>query len=162
MVSANCISQLGLVPGHSLPVAEKDRDLPDRCAKAAARRHLDRLAQRTGVRILLADAERLNVAPGGKVIKRESLSSRYGLMKSDRPWRWDLARSPSGRRISSACTKWGPGSTSKICAAGLTRINRNFFDQHEMVGSALVAGPRLTKAARPQGAALQKQSHAKR
>lgn len=94
VVSANCISQLGLVPGHSLPATEKDRDLPDRCAKAAARRHLDWLAQRTGVRILLADAERLNISAEGRVIKRESLSSRYGLMKPDRQWRWELAPIP--------------------------------------------------------------------
>ena len=94
VVSANCISQLGLVPGHSLPAAEKDSDLPDRCAKAAARHHLEWLAQRTGVRILLADAERLNLAPDGRVLKRESLSSRYGLMKPDRQWRWDLAPIP--------------------------------------------------------------------
>ena len=94
VVSANCISQLGLVPGHSLPATEKDPDLPDRCAKAAARRHLDWLAQRSGVRILLADAERLNIVSDGKVIKRESLSSRYGLAKPDRQWRWALAPIP--------------------------------------------------------------------
>ena len=94
VVSANCISQLGLVPGHSLPATAKDRDLPDRCAKAAARRHLDWLAQRSGIRILLADAERLNIAADGKVIKRENLSSRYGLEKPDRQWRWNLAPIP--------------------------------------------------------------------
>ena len=94
VISANCISQLGLVPGHSLPAKEKDADLPDRCAKAAARRHLEWLGQRTGVRILLADAARLNIAADGRVLKRESLSERYGLMKPDRHWRWDLAPIP--------------------------------------------------------------------
>jgi len=94
VVSANCISQLGLVPGHSLPATEKDSDLPDRCAKAAARRHLEWLGRRSGVRILLADAERLNIAADGRVLKRESLSSRYGLMKPDRQWRWNLAPIP--------------------------------------------------------------------
>ncbi len=94
VVSANCISQLGLVPGHALRAKEKDHDLPDRCAKAAARRHLGWLAQRTGVRILLADAARLNIAADGREIKRESLSSRYGLEKPDRFWRWDLAPIP--------------------------------------------------------------------
>jgi len=94
VVSANCISQLGLVPGHSLRATEKDRDLPDRCAKAAARRHLEWLGQRQGVRILLADAERLNIAADGRVLKRESLSERYGLMKPDRQWRWNLAPIP--------------------------------------------------------------------
>lgn len=94
VVSANCISQLGLVPGHSLPAAEKDADLPDRCAKAAARRHLDWLAQRTGVRLLLADMARINVGADGRVLKRESLSERYGLRSPDRTWRWDLAPIP--------------------------------------------------------------------
>jgi len=77
-----------------LRAKEKDHDLPDRCAKAAARRHLGWLAQRTGVRILLADAARLNIAADGREIKRESLSSRYGLEKPDRFWRWDLAPIP--------------------------------------------------------------------
>jgi hypothetical protein len=94
VVSANCISQLGLVPGHALHAAERDRDLPDRCAKAAARRHLEWLALRRGVRLLLADVERLNITADGRVLKRESLSSRYGLMKPDRQWRWDLAPIP--------------------------------------------------------------------
>ncbi len=94
VVSANCISQLGLVPGHALPATEKDSDLPDRCAKAAARRHLEWLGQRTGVRILLADSVRLNIAADGRILKRESLSERYGLLKPDRQWRWDLAPIP--------------------------------------------------------------------
>jgi hypothetical protein len=94
VVSANCISQLGLVPGHALPATAKDADLPDRCAKAAGRRHLQWLAARTGVRILLADIERLNLSPEGKVLKRESLSARYGLARPDRQWRWDLAPIP--------------------------------------------------------------------
>jgi len=94
VVSANCISQLGLVPGHALPAAERDPDLPDRCAKAAARRHLEWLGRRTGIRLLLADAERLDIAADGRVLKRESLSSRVGLMKPYRQWRWNLAPIP--------------------------------------------------------------------
>lgn len=94
VVSANCISQLGLVPGHALSATEKDGDLPDRCAKAAARRHLEWLGQRSGVRILLADTARLNIAADGRVLKRESLSERYGLKQPDRTWRWDLAPIP--------------------------------------------------------------------
>lgn len=94
LVSANCISQLGLVPGHSLPAKEQDGDLPDRCAKAAARRHLTWLAARSGVRVLLADMARLNLSPDGQVIKRESLSERYGLAQPDRQWRWNLAPIP--------------------------------------------------------------------
>jgi len=94
VVSANCISQLGLVPGHALSAAAKDADLPDRCAKAAARRHLQWLAARPSVRILLADLERLNLSAEGKVLKRESLSARYGLARPDRQWRWNLAPIP--------------------------------------------------------------------
>jgi hypothetical protein len=94
VVSANCISQLGLVPGHSLPAKETDSGLPDRCARAAARRHLQWLAARSGVRVLLADMARLNLSPEGRVIKRENLSERYGLAQPDRQWRWNLAPIP--------------------------------------------------------------------
>ena len=55
---------------------------------------LEWLAKRTGVRVLLADVERLNIAPDGRVLKRESLSARYGLQRPDRRWRWDLAPIP--------------------------------------------------------------------
>lgn len=94
VVSANCISQLGLVPGHSLPAYEKDRGLPDRCAKAAARRHLAWLEQRPGVRLLLADAARLDIGPDGRQLKKETLHERFGLPKPDRVWRWNLAPIP--------------------------------------------------------------------
>jgi hypothetical protein len=94
VVSANCISQLGLVPGHSLPAYEKDKGLPDRCAKAAARRHLAWLDQRPGVRLLMADAARLNIGPDGRQLKKETLHERFGLPKPDRTWRWDLAPIP--------------------------------------------------------------------
>lgn len=96
IVSANCVSQLGLVPGHSLPAADEDEDLPERCAVAAARRHLAWLAARptATVRIVLADAERLDVAPDGRELKRENLHKRFGLRAPDRRWRWDLAPIP--------------------------------------------------------------------
>lgn len=94
IVSANCISQLGLVPGHSLPVYAKDKALPERCAKAAARRHLAWLEQRSAVRILLADAARLDIGPDGRQLKKETLHERFGLPKPDRTWRWDLAPIP--------------------------------------------------------------------
>lgn len=95
VVSANCLSQLGLVPGHSLVAAERDKSLPDRCARAAARRHLDWLAARRGaVRVVLADAARLDLAPDGKVLKTETLHTRFGLRAPDRTWRWDLAPIP--------------------------------------------------------------------
>ena len=95
IVSANCISQLGLVPGHSLPAYEKDKQVPERCARAAAKRHLDWLAARpAAVRILLADAARLDVGPDGKLLKRDTLHERFGLPKPDTLWRWDLAPIP--------------------------------------------------------------------
>jgi hypothetical protein len=96
VVSANCLSQLGLVPAHSLPAAGKDKALPDRCAKIAARRHLDWLAERRGaVRVLLADAARLDVAPDGVTVqKTETLYPRFGLRAPDRTWRWNLAPIP--------------------------------------------------------------------
>jgi len=95
VVSANCISQLGLVPGHSLVATERDKTLPERCAKVAARRHLDWLAERRGaVRVLLVDAARLDLAPDGRVLKTETLYTRFGLRPPDRMWRWDLARIP--------------------------------------------------------------------
>lgn len=82
------------MPGHSLPAAEKDEKLPDDCAAAAARRHLDWLAKRNGVRVLLADSARLDIAPDGRVLKRDSLRGRFGLRAPDRVWRWDLAPIP--------------------------------------------------------------------
>ncbi|MDQ5977683.1 MAG: hypothetical protein QG602_655 [Verrucomicrobiota bacterium] len=94
IVSANCISQLGLVPGHSLPAYDKDKGLPDRCAKAAAKRHLAWLQQQPGVRLLLADAARYDIGPDGKQLKKETLHERFGLPKPDRTWRWDLAPIP--------------------------------------------------------------------
>ncbi|WP_438481264.1 hypothetical protein [Oleiharenicola lentus] len=95
IVSANCISQLGLVPGHSLPAYEKDKQVPERCAKAAAKRHLEWLhARPAAVRILLADAARLDVGPDGKLLKRDTLHERFGLPKPDKLWRWDLAPIP--------------------------------------------------------------------
>lgn len=94
VVSANCISQLGLVPGHSLPATKQDADLPERCAVAAAQRHRAWLAERSGVRLLMADAARLDYAADGRLLKRENLHKRFGLPKPDRQWRWDLAPIP--------------------------------------------------------------------
>lgn len=95
VVSANCLSQLGLVPGHSLVAAERDKSVPERCAKVAARRHLDWLAERRGaVRVLLVDAARLDLAPDGRVLKTETLYPRFGLRAPDRTWRWNLAPIP--------------------------------------------------------------------
>ena len=95
VVSANCLSQLGLVPGHSLPAARVDEALPDRCGAVAARQHLAWLARRTGaVRVLLADTARLDLGPDGRERKRENLLARLPLRRPDRAWRWDLAPIP--------------------------------------------------------------------
>lgn len=94
IISANCISQLGLVPGHSLPATIQDSALPERCARAAARRHLDWLGQRSGLRLLIADTARLDIGPDGRQLKRETLHERFGLPRPDRQWRWDLAPIP--------------------------------------------------------------------
>ena len=95
VISANCISQLGLVPGHSLPAMARDKSLPDRCAKAAARRHLDWLAARSGIRLLIADVARIDVGPDGRELQRETLPWRHELKRApDRSWRWDLAPIP--------------------------------------------------------------------
>lgn len=98
IVSANCVSQLGLVPGHSLPACATDKDLPERCAKAAARRHIAWLQERSGVRMLIADAARLNIGPDGRQLKKETLHERFGLPKPDRTWRWNLAPIPEWSR----------------------------------------------------------------
>lgn len=93
-VSANCISQLGLVPGHSLPAHAQDKSLPERCARAAARRHLAWLEARAGVRLLLADAARYDIGPDGRQLKKETLHERFGLPKPAHSWRWNLAPIP--------------------------------------------------------------------
>lgn len=94
IVSVNCISQLGLVPGHSLPAYAKDRDLPERCARAAAKRHLAWLKAQPGAKLLLADAARLDIGADGRQLKKETLHERFGLPKPDKQWRWDLAPIP--------------------------------------------------------------------
>ncbi len=82
------------MPGHSPPAAERDEKLPDACAAAAARRHLDWLPKRSGVQVLFADFARFDIAPEGRVLKRENLRDRFGLRSPDRAWRWELAPIP--------------------------------------------------------------------
>ncbi|MEO6993304.1 MAG: hypothetical protein ABI273_06725, partial [Lacunisphaera sp.] len=64
------------------------------CARAAARRHLHWLGERTGIRLLIADAARMDIGADGKQLKRETLHERFGLPRPDRQWRWDLAPIP--------------------------------------------------------------------
>ena len=46
------------------------------------------------MRVLLADAARLDIAADGRVLKRDNLAARFGLRTPDRTWRWDLAPIP--------------------------------------------------------------------
>lgn len=98
IVSANCLSQLGLIPSHSLPQAARDETFAARCAVAAARSHLHWLAERRGVRVLLGDVARLDVAAHGGVLHRESLENHLPARAPDRLWRWHLAPIPEMSR----------------------------------------------------------------
>lgn len=98
VVSANCLSQIGLVPAESLAKAQSDPHFVARCAAAAARRHVRWLGERPGRRLLMADAARLNISPDGKLLRREPLTEPLGLPAPDRTWRWDLAPIPEWSR----------------------------------------------------------------
>jgi hypothetical protein len=94
VVSANCISQLGIVPTDRMHVPDADDGFIDRCGAAAARRHRHWLAARHGVRVLLADRARLNLDAQGRELKREAMPGMDGLRQPDRAWRWLLAPAP--------------------------------------------------------------------
>lgn len=99
VISANCLSQLGLVPGHALPAARVDESLPDRCGTVAAKKHLRWLGERSAaIRVLLADTARLDLGPDGRELKRENLLGRLPLRRPDRAWRWNLAPIPEYSR----------------------------------------------------------------
>jgi hypothetical protein len=94
VISANCLSQLGLIPTASLRAVKKNHALAQQCANAAARSHLRWLAQRRDVRVLIGDIARLDIAPDGRVLKREDLTNDLDLRPPDRAWRWNLAPIP--------------------------------------------------------------------
>ena len=98
VVSANCLSQIGLVPAESLATTPPDPAFTARCAQAAARRHVRWLAERPGRRLLMADAARLNICPDGKLLRREPITGPLGLPLPDLTWRWDLAPIPEWSR----------------------------------------------------------------
>jgi hypothetical protein len=93
VISANCISQLGVVPLDAFAAAEDDAFVR-RCAAAAARRHLGWLAARSGVRVLLGDLARLDLAPDGRELRRELVPGLEHLRPPDRSWRWMIAPRP--------------------------------------------------------------------
>ncbi|MBK9989674.1 MAG: hypothetical protein IPP19_02775 [Verrucomicrobia bacterium] len=98
VVSANCLSQLGLIPADQLVAAEADDELPARCAIAAARRHIAWLAARPGVRVLISDVTRLDIAPDGRELARRTIFKGLELRAPDQSWRWDLAPIPEWSR----------------------------------------------------------------
>jgi hypothetical protein len=98
VVSANCLSQLGLIPADHLMVAESEDELPVRCAEAAAKRHLAWLAEQPGVRVLISDMTRLDVAPDGTELNRQTIFAKLALRSPDESWRWDLAPIPEWSR----------------------------------------------------------------
>lgn len=94
VVSANCLSQLGLIPAGQTDAADADEELPARCTRVAAKRHLDWLAQRSGVRVVISDIARLDVAPDGRELVRRTIFEHLQLRVPDEIWRWDLAPIP--------------------------------------------------------------------
>lgn len=92
VVSANCLSQLGLVVDTLAPGCTDDERW--RGVAAAARRHLAWLDGQPGVRLLLADVARLEVPPEGAEGLREDCLEGLGLREPDRRWRWDIAPIP--------------------------------------------------------------------
>jgi hypothetical protein len=98
VVSANGLSQFGLIPAGRLAAADLDEELPARCLRAAAERHLAWLAARPGVRVLLTDLARLDVAPDGRELERRTIFKNLNLRPPDQHWRWDLAPIPEWSR----------------------------------------------------------------
>lgn len=94
VVSANCISQLGVVPVDRLQATKADEGFQNRCGAAAARRHRQWLAVRPGVRVLLGDRARLDIDAQGRELKRAEMPGMDGLRRPDRSWRWLLAPIP--------------------------------------------------------------------
>jgi hypothetical protein len=94
VVSANCLSQLGLVPSSSLLEAESaPRLIPD-CAAAAAQTHLRWLGELDAVRVLLADCARIETDRHGAELSRENVLQELPLRAPDRTWRWEIAPIP--------------------------------------------------------------------
>jgi hypothetical protein len=98
VVSANCLSQLGAVPADRLAVAESDENVAVRCMQVAARRHLAWLAARRGVRVLVSDVARLDVAPDGRELVCRTIFAGLDLRPPDQVWRWNLAPIPEWSR----------------------------------------------------------------
>jgi len=98
VVSANCLSQFGLIPAGRLSAADSEEGLSARCLHAAAQRHLAWLAARPGVKVVLTDLARLDVAPGGRELAHRTIFKNLKLRPPDQHWRWDLAPIPEWSR----------------------------------------------------------------
>jgi hypothetical protein len=99
VVSANCLSQFGLIPADRLNAAETDEGFASRCVHVAARRHLAWLAARSSaVRVIVSDTARLDIAPDGRELARQTIFEGLELRPPDQSWRWDLAPIPEWSR----------------------------------------------------------------
>jgi len=98
IVSANCLSQLGLIPADQLSAAGADDEFPAQCMEAAAKRHLSWLAERAGLPVLTSDLARLDIAPDGTELNRQTIFDGLPLRAPDQSWRWDLAPIPEWSR----------------------------------------------------------------
>jgi len=94
VVSANCVSQFGLIPADRLAAAESEDELATRCTHAAAARHLIWLAARPGIRVLISDIARLDMAPDGSELARRTIFDKLTLRPPDRTWRWAISPIP--------------------------------------------------------------------
>lgn len=94
VASANCLSQLGLIPADRLTATDSDEELPERCMEAAAKRHLAWLGARLSVRVLISDVARLDLASDGREVICRTLFKNLNLRTPDESWRWNLAPIP--------------------------------------------------------------------
>ena len=88
VVSANGLSQFGLIPAGRLSAADSDEELPARCLQTAAQRHLAWLAARPGVKVLLTDLAQLDIAPDGRELARRAIFKNLNLRAPDHHWRY--------------------------------------------------------------------------
>jgi len=98
LVSANVLSQFGLIPAGRVSAGDADEEFPARCVQAAAQRHLAWMAGRPGVKVLLTDLARLDVAPDGRERARRTIFENLRLRHPDQLWRWEIAPIPEWSR----------------------------------------------------------------
>lgn len=99
VISANCLSQLALLPVERLgrlqgPMRRRYGDLARRIVES----HLAGLARFSGRVCLLTDSEGIDVDASGAEIERRDLLEGVRLAQADDSWDWDLA--PIGEQAS--------------------------------------------------------------